>query len=140
MLWDLLDNDEKAKVIIRTLYHLAKTDGSITDIEFTYLVHVGKKMGFSIEDVRNIMLEYTEVKEILPYDEQDRMNVLYQLLFMMDADKNIAEEEEKALFHFGLKLGFSEFMIKDFMEIFQKHDIDDLPPEAMLNIIKKYQN
>lgn len=140
MLWDLLDNNEKARVIIRILYHLAKTDGAVTDIEFTYLVHVGKKMGFSMEDVRTIMLEDKELNEILPYDEQDRMQVLYQLLFMMDVDKKIAEEEEKTIFHFGLKLGFSEYMIKDFMEIFRKHDIDDLPPEVMLDIIKKYQN
>jgi uncharacterized tellurite resistance protein B-like protein len=140
MLWDLLDEKEKARVMIKILLYLAKADGKVSEHEFTYLVHVSNKLHIDLEEMRELFLAEDELREILPADEQDRMNVLYHLLFIMDADKKISDEEENVLYHFGHKLGFSEWMVRDYIEVFKKYDIDDLPPEAMLNIIKKYQN
>ena len=140
MLWDLLEESEKAMVLLKILSHLAKVDGNISENEFSYLIHLSSKLNISLEEVRSIFMNEDELNEILPVDEQDRMLVLYHLLFMTDADKIIKPEEEKLLFHFGLKLGFSEFMVKDFIGVFKKHDLDDIPPDAMLSIIKRYQN
>lgn len=140
MFWELLDGPEKAHVMIKILAYIAKADGKLQENELAYLLYVAQKINVAPEDVRQILVDNQPLHEMLPSDEQDRMNVLYHLLFMMSADKTVADEEEKALYYFGLKLGFSEWMVKDFLEVFKTYDIDDLPPGAMVDIIKKYQN
>ncbi|MFZ1705053.1 MAG: hypothetical protein WAT79_11960 [Saprospiraceae bacterium] len=140
MFWELLDEHEKALVLLKILTHLAKVDGQLNEKEFAYLAHVCEKLKVSIEEIRHAVLSTEELNEILPSDEQDRMMVLYHLLFMMDADKIVDEKEEKMIYHYGLKLGFSEYMVRDFIDVFKKYDLDDLPPNAMLSIIQKYQN
>lgn len=140
MFWELLDGPEKANVMIKILAYIAKADGKLQENELAYLLYVAQKINVAPEDVRQILVDNQPLHEMLPSDEQDRMNVLYHLLFMMGADKTVADEEEKALYYFGLKLGFSEWMVKDFLEVFKTYDIDDLPPGAMVDIIKKYQN
>src|SRR5690606_15074227 len=104
------------------------------------LLFVANKLNVPSEKIREILAGNDVFHEMLPNDEQDRMNTLYHLLFMMGADKAVTEEEEKVLYHFGLKLGFSEWMVTDFLEVFKKYDIDDIPPSAMIEIVKKYQN
>jgi uncharacterized tellurite resistance protein B-like protein len=140
MLWDLLDDKEKANVLIKILFHLAKADGEIKEQEFSYLLYVANKLRIDPEELRSLNIPENELNEILPSDEQDRMNVLYHLLFLMEADTIVDEREEKVVFHFGHLLGFSELMIKDFIHVFKKNDLDDLPPSAMLDIVRKYQN
>lgn len=140
MLWSLLDEHEKSRILLKILVHLAKADGHIQEQEFSYLLYVVVKLRIDPEELRKIYNEDAELNEILPHDEQDRMNVLYHLLFLMDADKNIDEREEAIIYHFGHRLGFSELMVRDFIQVFRKNDLDDLPPSAMLEIIKKYQN
>lgn len=140
MFWELLDNDEKSIIMIKILAFLTKADGNLQEKELAYLLFVAQKLNVSTEKIREILATNTEFHEMLPKDEQDRMNTLYHLLFMMGADKMVTEQEEKALYYFGLKLGFSEYMVSDFLEVFKKYDIDDLPPSAMVEIIKKYQN
>ena len=140
MFWDLLEHDEKASVLVKILIHLAKVDGELSKNEFSYLVYVASKLHLPLEKVREIMISEEDLNEILPHDENERMNVLYHLLFMMEADKIIDPEEIKMIYHFALKLGFSEKMEEEFILIFKTYDIDDLPPDAMLKIIQKYQN
>ncbi|MBK6785295.1 MAG: hypothetical protein IPG79_17225 [Saprospiraceae bacterium] len=104
------------------------------------ILFMSPKLHLPLEKVREIMISEEDLNEILPHDENERMNVLYHLLFMMEADKIIDPEEIKMIYHFALKLGFSEKMVEEFILIFKTYDIDDLPPDAMLKIIQKYQN
>jgi len=140
MLWDILSNEEKARIILKILLHTSLADGELSKEEFSYLVHVANLFHIDPEELRNMYSDKSELNEILPRDEQDRMNILYHLLFMVDADKIIADKEISILHHFGFKLGFSESMINDFILTFKHYDIDDLSPNAMIDIIKKYKN
>lgn len=140
MFWSLLDDKEKSRVLLKILVHLAKADGHIHEQEFSYLLYVADRLHVEPEELRNLDNNQADFNEILPHDEQDRMNVLYHLLFLMDADRVTDEREEKVIYHFGHRLGFSELMVRDFIQIFKTSDLDDLPPSAMLDIIRKYQN
>jgi hypothetical protein len=140
MLWDLLNRDEKALVLLKILIHVSKADKQLSSEEFTYLIQLCSILKLNPELIRTLYLDEGELNEILPTDEQDRINILFHTLLIMDADKHIDPAEEKLIFHFGFKLGFSELMIKDFLDVFHRYDIDDLPPESMLNVIRKYNN
>lgn len=140
MFWSLLDEKEKSRVLLKILVHLARADGHIQEEEFSYLLFVATRLHVETEELRDLCKGNEEFNEFLPHDEQDRMNVLYHLLFLMDADKIVDKREEAIVYHFGHRLGFSELMVRDFIQVFRIDDLDDLPPTVMLDIIKKYQN
>lgn len=140
MIWDILTQQEKNEVLLKILVHFSKVDDSLNDYEFSYLFHVCKSLDLDLELIREYSNESTAVNEILPHSEQDRMNLLYHLLFIMNADSQVSDEEEKAIYHLAFKLGFHEEITRDFIQLMKNYPIADLPEESMINIIRKYRN
>ncbi|MBK8886857.1 MAG: hypothetical protein IPN46_10040 [Saprospiraceae bacterium] len=81
-----------------------------------------------------------DIKEYLPNEEQDRLAVLYHILFTMNADNDVSPLEEVRVYQLGFRLGFSEAMIRDFIELMKNHTIQDLSTEKMINVIRKHNN
>lgn len=140
MIWDVLTQEEKNKIILKLLVHLSKVDEGINEHEFAYLIYVCKNLDLNPELIREYAKPDIQLNEIMPTDENDRMAILYHLLFTMNADSMIDVKEEERMYAFAFKLGFSEDMTRDFIKLMKEHSLDDLPQESMLNIIRKYNN
>jgi len=65
---------------------------------------------------------------------------LYHILFTMNADNDVSPLEEVRVYQLGFRLGFSEAMIRDFIELMKNHTIQDLSTEKMINVIRKHNN
>lgn len=76
----------------------------------------------------------------LPTSEQDRMNILYHLLFVTNADSNVTSDEERATYKMAFQLGFNENITRDFIELMKLYSIQSIPKDAMIEIIRKYSN
>lgn len=140
MIWDVLTTEEKNKVLLKLLVNMTKADQKIHEGEFSYLIYVCKNLHLDPELIREYANDTEAINEILPQDEQDRMNILYHLLFMMNADSNVNIEEEIKVYQLAFRLGFTEEMTREFISLMKLHKIDDVPLESMLNIIKKHNN
>ncbi|MCZ2101409.1 MAG: hypothetical protein LC107_07730 [Chitinophagales bacterium] len=141
MLWSLLTQEEKNLILLKVLVYLSVADGEIQIAEFSYLATICRSLNIDPERIRDyVRIENQQLREILPVDEEDRMNFLYHALFMMNADKKVDYDEEIFVFKLGFKLGFSEEMVREFIELMKQHSLDDVPREAMLNIIRKHNN
>ncbi len=140
MLWDVLSNEEKNDVLLKLLVYMSQTDNVINESEFSYLIYVCNNLKIDPEELRKFENVHDVEKDILPTSEQDRVNILYHLLFVMNSDDNISPEEEKAVYHLAFKLGFNEETTRDFIELMKKYKLDELPPGSMLKIINKFQN
>jgi len=140
MLWDVLSNDEKNDVLLKLLVYMSQTDSMLNESEFSYLIYVCNKLNINPEVLRKFdgMIEIE--KDILPSTEQDRVNILYHLLFMMNADDNISTEEEKAIYHLSFRLGFNEEITSEFISLMKQYKLNELPSGSMLKIINKFQN
>jgi len=140
MLWDVLSNDEKNDVLLKLLVYMSQTDSMLNESEFSYLIYVCNKLNINPEVLRKFdgMIEIE--KDILPSTEQDRVNILYHLLFMMNADDNISTEEEKAIYHLSFRLGFNEETTGEFISLMKQYKLNELPSGSMLKIINKFQN
>jgi uncharacterized tellurite resistance protein B-like protein len=77
---------------------------------------------------------------LLHQNEQERMNILYHLLFVINADSKINSDEERSIFKLAFSLGFSENITRDFIELMKLYPINELPNDAMLSVIRKYSN
>lgn len=140
MLWDVLSNEEKNDVLLKLLVYMSQTDNVLNESEFSYLIYVCNNLKIDPEELRKFENVRDVEKDILPTSEQDRVNILYHLLFVMNSDDNISPEEEQAVYHLAFKLGFSEETTRDFIELMKKYKLDELPPGSMLQIINKFQN
>ena len=59
---------------------------------------------------------------------------------MMRVDGQIKAREEKLIHEAGFRLGFNELLITDLIRVMKTYLKKDVPPEAMLEHIRKYMN
>lgn len=93
--------------LISLLVQLSKSDQNFDDFEFSYILQVGYNVGLSQSQIENAIRSNTKKELVFPKSEQDRMNILYYLLFLMKIDKSVDEKEIELIHHYGFKLGFS---------------------------------
>ena len=125
---------------ILTLLMLAEADGRDQENENRFINHVAGRIGLSISDVREIDEHPERLTFSIPDSEVDRMTVLYDLLFLMKIDNDVAEEEKELVRELGVILGFRISMIEEFIQIMAKYYNREVPPNALLEILRKYLN
>ena len=101
---------------------------------------IASQLGLLKEDIATIIENPEKFALKPPAAEEDRMRILYYLLFMMRVDGKIPPEEEKLCYKAGLRLGFNEQLTGDLIRVMKTYLEEDIPPEAMLDVVKKYLN
>ncbi len=126
--------------IIALLYRLSGADKQVGDEELSYILKVGEVIGVDKEEIGAIILNWDSFELDPPKNEQDRMTILYYLLFLMKTDHNISEEEINLVREFAFRLGFRSAMTDEMINIVQDHVDKNLTPEQLLSTIRKYNN
>jgi len=126
--------------LLSILIKLSKIDHHFDEVEFGYLIKAGVNLGIPNHEVEQMVKNSTELSFTVPSSEQDRMKVLYYMLFLMKIDAQITTEEKEMLHHYGFKFGFSNDMIDDFVKIMVDYSHTRVPTELMLDVVRKYQN
>jgi len=133
-------NAEKNRSIVALLVDMARSDAFSAPIEFQYISGIAEQLGISrleVEDIKNNPKDF-------PFDppptEQERMTILYYLLFTMRVDGEINTSEENYLHDIGLRLGINPALIEDLIRVMKSYANQDIPPMAMLEQVKKYLN
>lgn len=139
MNWDEYSPKEKAIQLIRVLKSMSFADGHLDGKERSFIQQVGMQQGLSLSTIAVEMSSPVETA-LLPKTEQERMQVLYYLLFLMKSDGEILEEEKKSIYHFGFKLGFREEQLTNFIDLANTHRNRDIPVQQMLGMIRKFLN
>ncbi len=139
MNWEDLTRHDKSIQLIRALKSLSQSDGSVSDEELQYIRRVGQQQRLMLSEIdEELASDNSDIK--YPKSERDRMEVLYHLVFLMKSDTTIEPEEEVSIKHFGLKLGFREELITDFIKLANKFKNSNMPSEFMIDKIKKFMN
>lgn len=131
---------ESNKAIFSLVYKLIRSDNQIHDKETSYLLNLANFLKLDPGEVQNIIKNPEEFILVPPPSEQERMTILYYMLFSMRIDKDINKNEENIVYKAGLKLGFQESMLREMINLMKKHLTTRLPKEAMIEVIKRYLN
>ena len=133
-------NADKNRSIVALLVDMARSDLFSAPIEFQYIFGIAEQLGVSrleVEDVRDNPKNF-------PFDppptEQERMTILYYLLFTMRVDGEIKPSEENYLHDISLKLGMNPLLTEDLIRVMKSYANESVPPSAMLEQVKKYLN
>lgn len=133
-------NEHHKRSIIALLIRLSKADNSVENKEKSYMIAVCNAIGLDYDEIPQIAENLEDYPLYPPTEEPDRMEILYYLLFQMKIDGKASEEEAKLIQEFGFKLGFNELLTQDMINVIQGHVQKRVPPEKMLEIIRKYSN
>ncbi|NNE27724.1 MAG: TerB family tellurite resistance protein [Saprospiraceae bacterium] len=126
--------------LISILVHLSYSDRHFDTSELSYILSVGRHLGVKDHIVESIIKD-PFVKDIqLPEAEEDRMTILYYMLFLMKIDRQINDGERELIHHYGFKLGFSRAQINDFLDLMEHYKDGRVPTDEMISIIKRYKN
>ena len=132
-------DDELKEYIISILIEVAKVDNNVDGRELMYLLDVGKIYGYSPEEVRSFLYN-AKTQPKIPQAEKDRMTILYMMLFLMKIDGKVSQQEVNIVFHYGFKLGFNESLLRELISAIKNHINKQLPPDELINKVKKYLN
>jgi uncharacterized tellurite resistance protein B-like protein len=133
-------NSHLKKSIIAMLLRLQNADADRNIREFAYIHKVASHLGLSADEVVDIETNLKEYPLKPPSDEKERMTILYYLLFLMDIDGNVSREEEDLVKEFGLRLGFREGLTSELINEIKSYATTRIPPDALLEHIRKYLN
>lgn len=134
----MISNDKHN--VVALMLSLSKVDNEVDELEYRFIVDMASKMGLSTEDVHRINSNIDDYELVPPKDEMERMNILYQLLFLMKIDGAIRDEEVKMVQRVGFKLGFRQTLTQDLIEVIRNHIREQVPVAQMLDNIRKYLN
>ncbi len=135
------DSDiERKRSVLALLLEMANADKEIEPIELQYIKGLAGNMGMTQMDIQEAMDHPKDYIFKAPADEHSRMTIMYYLLFLMRSNGEIDLREEAVAFKAALKLGFSQSLTHDLINVVKFHLVDEIPPDAMLNNIKKYLN
>lgn len=133
------DRDRK-RSIIAMLIQMATVDDNIDPVESRFIADVASGLDLSSDDIVDVIRKPKDFVIAPPADEHSRMEILYYLLFTMRVDGIIDLKEEALCFKAGLRLGFNELLTGDLINVMKTYLKEDIPPEAMLEHIRKYLN
>jgi len=139
MKWEEMIRKEQSIQIVRVLRSLSIADGALTHSELDLIRKVGEYYGLSSDEIDEELITDAPLMAI-PVDENQRIKILYYMLYLIKADQKIDKEEVQLIHHFGLKLGFRENMLDKLVDIARENIDKGLPIEKMLNTIRQYLN
>jgi uncharacterized tellurite resistance protein B-like protein len=139
-MWESLSVQEKNELILKILIHVTMSDLATANEEEKYLRHFCHSCGLNPKLIQIFSNDFEKYSDLLPHAEMERMQILYHMLFVINADGLINTQEERSVYKLAFKLGFHEAITKDFIELMKTYPINKLPKESMLAIIKKYSN
>ena len=126
--------------VIYMLLRLMAADGRQDRREYLYFIKVMYEMGMTMEDLAAMTKAPLPKEDKLPSDERERMVILYFLLFMMESDGVVAEEEVRLVKDLGHQLGFRIELVSDLIQVIKTYDHISSPSEALLDKIRTYLN
>ena len=140
MFQDYKEDHERNKAIIAMLYKMAVADNDLHFVEQELILQIAEQMGLRMEDVAIVFANPDDYVLRPPKNEEDRMTILYYLLFTMRIDGVIKPAEEKLCYEAGLQLGFHHQLVTDLINIMKKYLDREVPSEELLDAIRKYLN
>jgi uncharacterized tellurite resistance protein B-like protein len=132
--------ERRKRKVLAALVRMAEVDGELSALEEYFLFDVSDSLGLEPTDLIAIMADPQAWPLDPPRSEQQRMALLYRLLFMMKVDGELKPRELRMCRVVAFRLGFREDMTDELIRVMRDHIRRELPPDTLLNEVRKYMN
>lgn len=105
------EQTRKVKSHIMNLVALAKADGHLDEREMSFIVAVGCKNGMRSDEVRTLVGNTSAIHPVLPDNDSERFDQIFDLVDMMLADGVVDDTEMNFCVDMAEKLGFRKEVV-----------------------------
>lgn len=130
----------KRKSHLFMLLMLAEADNEDSPLEVLFINKVAERLGMTPEDVQEIDKNPENLTLVIPKTEHARMEILYDLLFLMKFDQDVDQSEIDLVHRLAFRMGFRPTMTQEMIDVMKQHIGRNVPKDSLLNIIRKYMN
>ncbi|UOQ77621.1 TerB family tellurite resistance protein [Hymenobacter sp. 5516J-16] len=132
------EQTKKVKSHIMNLVALAKADGHIDEREMSFIVAVGKKNGMRADEVRSIVGNASAVRLIIPENDSERFDQIFDLVDMMLADGVVDDTEMDFCVDMAEKLGFRKDIVAVLVRKISQGVKDGFPASRSRRIRRRF--
>jgi len=97
----------KRKSHLFMLLMLAEEDNEDSPLEALFINMVAERLEMTPEDVQEIDKNPQDLTLVIPKTEHARMEILYDLLFLMKFDQDVDQSEIDLIHRLALRMGFA---------------------------------
>ena len=134
------EQTKKIKSHIVNLAALAKADGHIDEREMNFIVAIGRKNGMRPADVRSVVANAGSVNLLLPDNDSERFDQIFDLVDMMLADGVVDDHEMEFCIDMAGKLGFRKAIVGVLVRKISMGVKDGLPREQIKEETQSFLN
>jgi uncharacterized membrane protein YebE (DUF533 family) len=134
------EQTKKIKSHIVNLAALAKADGHIDEREMNFIVAIGQKNGMRAAEVRNVVANTSAVNLMLPDNDSERFDQIFDLVDMMLADGVVDDHEMEFCIDMAGKLGFRKAIVGVLVRKISMGVKDGLPREQIKEETQSFLN
>ena len=130
----------KKKTHLLMLLMMAEADDDDHLLEMIFISQVAARLGLDPEDVEEIDQNPQDITFVISKSESERMEILYDLLFLMKFDREVDDDEVELIHRLAFRMGFRPTMTQEMVEVMRQHIGQLVPQDALLDIVRKYMN
>jgi uncharacterized membrane protein YebE (DUF533 family) len=134
------EQTKKIKSHIVNLAALAKADGHIDEREMNFIVAIGQKNGMRAAEVRSVVANAGSVNPLLPDNDSERFDQIFDLVDMMLADGIVDDNEMEFCIDMAGKLGFRKAIVGVLVRKISLGVKDGLPREQIKEETQSFLN
>jgi len=134
-----MDKDT-AKTRLLDLYKIAISDGKINKNEYRFIIDIAKSIGLTNNEALDIINRNIDFKITPPKSINERMQHLFQMLFLMKIDGDINLTEINVIKNIALYLGLNLSMTEELIGVIKAYKKSLIPHEEMIGIVKRHMN
>ncbi|MGY2132168.1 tellurite resistance TerB family protein [Hymenobacter sp. HD11105] len=134
------EQTKKIKSHIVNLAALAKADGHIDEREMNFIVAIGQKNGMRAAEVRSVVANSGSVNPLLPDNDSERFDQIFDLVDMMLADGIVDDNEMEFCIDMAGKLGFRKAIVGVLVRKISMGVKDGLPREQIKEETQSFLN
>lgn len=124
--------------LLSEMIAFAKTEKSIKDIEYNFLLGVAKQLEISREDFDYLIehpVHYTHLNT-----HSERIVQFHRLVLLMNIDNEESTSEISKLYNFGLRMGLGHEAISKVLYLMESFPNKIVPPDVLIDIFKVQYN
>lgn len=124
--------------LLSEMIAFARTDNSLREIEYNFLLGVAKQLNITKSDFDYLLDNPVSHINLRSYSE--RIVQFHRLVLLMNVDKVNSKKEVVKLYNFGLRMGLSHDAISRVLELMDSFPDKIIPPDFLIDIFKVQYN
>jgi len=133
------ENEKNERLsLIAELIKLAKSDNTIRDMEFQFLLTIASQMGVTKEEFKDLFEAYIEFNP--PKLEFDRIVQFQRLVLLMNVDLHIDDTEILYIKDLGIRMGLHPSATNEVLKVMNDYPNKVVPPEKLIQIFRTFHN